>query len=218
MARLEIILRLYLLPYDQQYPVLCFDERPCFLIGNTVEGLDMEPGKVAKEHYAYSKHGSCCVLAAIEPLTGQRFAHVKSQRRKKEFALFMQDLAGHYPHAKRLRIVMDNLNTHGYDAFYEQFDAETAAQLTQKIEFVFTPKCASWLNMIEIEFSALSRMCLSRRIPCMLKLEREVLAFFKERTQKGIKIIWQFTPEIARKKLNRRYAEVNLDNLKYKIT
>lgn len=176
----------------------------------------MEAGKVAKEHYAYSKHGSCCVLAAIEPLTGQRFAHVKKQRRKEEFALFMQDLLKQYPEAKRLRIVMDNLNTHSYGAFYEQFDAQTAAELTQKIEFVFTPKCASWLNMIEIEFSALSRQCLDRRIPCMLKLEREVLAFFKERTKKGIKIIWQFTPQIARQKLNRRYAEVNQVNSKYK--
>lgn len=216
MARLEIILRLYLLPYDPDFPVLCFDERPCFLIGDTVEGLDMKPGEVAKEHYAYAKYGSCSVLAAIEPLTGKRFAHVRNQRRKKEFAYFMHDLIKEYPQAKKLRIVMDNLNTHSYAAFYEHFDAETAAQMTQKIEFVFTPKCASWLNMIEIEFSALSRMCLSRRIPCMLKLQKEVLAFFKDRTKNKIKIDWQFTPKIARKKLNRRYTEVNPANKKYK--
>ena len=215
---MEIILRLYLLAYDPQYPVVCFDERPCFLIGDLVEGLDMEAGKVKKEHYAYEKHGSCCVLAAIEPLTGRRIAHIRKQRRKKEFALFFQDLAQQYPDAKQIKVVLDNLNTHTAAAFYEQFDAETAAELTQKFHFVYTPKCASWLNMIEIEFSALSRMCLNRRIPTMEKLEKEVLTFFKERTQKGIKINWQFTPQIARGKLNRRYAEVNPDNLKYKIT
>lgn len=216
LARLEIILRLYLLPYDKDYPVLCFDERPCFLIGDIIEGLEMEPGKVAKENYAYSKHGSCCVLAAIEPLTGKRLAHVRANRKKREFAIFMKDMVESYPEAKRITVVLDNLNTHGYSAFYEHFDAETAAQLTQKIAFVFTPKCASWLNMIEIEFSALSRQCLNRRIPCMKKLESEVLTFFKERSQKGIKINWQFTQEEARQKLNRRYSEVNQLNSKYK--
>ncbi|WKN46349.1 IS630 family transposase [Tunicatimonas pelagia] len=215
-ARLEIILRLYVLPYDEQYPVICFDERPCFLIGDTVEGLDMQAGQVAKENYAYSKHGSCCVLAAIEPLTGQRFAHIRVKRRKQEFALFMQELVQHYPKAKRLRIVLDNLNTHGYHSFYEVFDAETAALLTQKVEFIFTPKNASWLNMIEIEFSVLSRQCLNRRIPCIKKLEKQVLTFFKERSGKGIKINWQFTQEQARQKLNRRYSEVNASNTKYK--
>jgi len=218
LARLEIILRLYCLPYDEQYPVICFDERPCFLIGDTIEGLDMEPGKVAKENYAYSKHGSCCVLAAIEPLTGKRFAHVRSERKKKQFALFMKVLCKKYPKAKKIKVVLDNLNTHGYSAFYQEFDAELAAELTEKIEFIFTPKSASWLNMIEIEFSALSRQCLNRRIPCMKKLESEVLTFFKERSQKGIKINWQFTQEQAREKLNRRYTEVNKANSKYSKT
>jgi len=196
--------------------VLCFDERPCFLIGDTIEGIDMEPGKVAKENYSYSKHGSCCVLAAIEPLTGKRIVHVREKRRKKEFALFMKFLAEQYPKATEIKVVLDNLNTHEYSAFYEEFDAQKAGDLMDKIKFVKTPKNSSWLNMIEIEFSALSRQCLNRRIPCMKKLESEVLTFFKERTQKGIKINWQFTREIARKKLNRRYSEVNSVNKKYK--
>jgi len=216
LARLEIILRLYLLPYNKEFPVICFDERPCFLIGDTIEGLDMEPGKVAKQNYSYTKHGSCCVLAAIEPLTGKRIAHVRKQRKKKEFALFMKELSNRYPKAKKIKVVLDNLNTHGYSSFYQEFDAEQAAKLTEKIEFIFTPKSASWLNMIEIEFSVLSRQCLNRRIPCMKKLESEVLTFFKERSQKGIKINWQFTQEQARKKLNRRYSEVNPKNKKYK--
>lgn len=216
LARLEIILRLYLLPYDEAYPVLCFDERPCFLIGDIIEGLDMKPGQVAKENYAYSKHGSCSVLAAIEPLTGKRLAHVRERRTKKEFALFIKELAQSYPKAKRIKLVLDNLSTHSYGALYDNFDAETAAELVEKIELVFTPTTASWLNMIEIEFSALSRQCLNRRIPCIKKLESEVLIFFKERSQKGIKINWQFTQQQARHKLNRRYTEVNPDNLKYK--
>lgn len=205
-----------MLAYNEEYPVICFDERPCFLIGDTIEGLEMSPGQVAKQNYSYSKHGSCCVLAAIEPLTGKRVVHVRKKRRKKEFALFCKELVSKYPKAKRLRIVLDNLNTHDYSAFYEEFDAETAAKLTEKIEFIFTPKHSSWLNMIEIEFSALSRQCLNRRIPCMKKLESEVLAFFKERTKKKVKINWQFTQEQARTKLNRRYSKVNSQNQKYK--
>lgn len=216
LARLERILRLYLLPYNELYPLICFDERPCFLIGDTIEGLDMAPGQVAKENYSYSKHGSCCILAAIEPLTGKRVAHVRKERKKKQFALFMKELVEQYPKAEKLRVVLDNLNTHGYSSFYQEFDAETAACLTQKIEFIFTPKSSSWLNMIEIEFSALSRQCLNRRIPCMKELETEVLTYFKERTRKGIKINWQFTQEQARKKLNRRYSKVNSINQKYK--
>lgn len=207
---------MYRLPYDPETPVVCFDERPCFLIGDTVEGLEMEPGKVAKENYSYTKHGSCCVLACIEPKTGRRLAHVRKRRRKKEFAHFMKELAGAYPGTTRIKVVLDNLNTHHKGAFYDEFDAETAARLSEKIEFVPTPTTASWLNMIEIEFSALSRKCLNRRIPCMKKLESEVLTFFKERTLKGIKINWQFTQEMARMKLNRHYSAVNPANAKYK--
>ena len=216
LARLEIILRLYLQPYKEAYPVVCFDERPCFLIGDVVKGLEMKPGQVAKENYSYSKHGSCCVLAAIEPLTGKRLAHVRTKRKKKQFALFMQDLANQYPNAKRIRVVLDNLNTHGYSAFYETFDAQRAAELTQKIEFIFTPKNASWLNMIEIEFSALSRQCLNRRISSINELSKEVFSYFNERSEKGVKITWQFTCQAARKKLNRHYTKVNPLNQKFK--
>lgn len=196
--------------------MVCFDERPCFLIGDTVQGLEMQPGQVAKENYSYSKHGSCCVLAAIEPKTGKRFAHIKAQRRKKEFAIFMKYLCEQYPNAKQIKVVLDNLNTHGYGAFYEEFDAQTAEWMTEKIDFIFTPKNSSWLNMIEIEFSALSRQCLNRRIPCIKELESEVLTYFKERSLLGIKINWQFTQDDARKKLNRRYSVVNPVNQKYK--
>jgi transposase len=213
---MEIILRLYLLPYNASKPVICYDERPCFLIGDRVEGLAMKSGQVAKQNYSYTKHGSCSVLAAIEPKTGKRLAHVRFKRRKIEFAKFMENLANLYPNAEKITVVMDNLNTHDFSAFYEAFDAEKAEALTKRFEFVFTPKSASWLNMIEIEFSALSRQCLNRRIPSIKELSNEVFAYFKERSDKGVKINWQFSCQAARKKLNKHYTKVNTSNQKYK--
>jgi hypothetical protein len=167
---MELILWLYALAYDPLYPVVCFDERPCFLIGDAVEPLAMQSGRVRKEHYAYEKHGSCALLAAIEPLTGNRVAQVHKQRTKKEFTLFFLALAAAYPEAIKIRVVLDNLNTHDVSAFYENLPADEAFALAQRFEFFFTPKSASWLNMIEIEFSALARLCLNRRIPTIEKL------------------------------------------------
>ena len=216
LAQMELILRLYILSYNPDFPILCFDERPCFLIGDIVDGLQIKSGQVAKQHYAYSKHGSCCVLAAIEPKTGRRLAHVRRRRTKREFTKFMQHLAKLYPDAKKIIVIMDNLNTHNFSSFYENLVAQDAADLADRFEFVYTPKSASWLNMIEIEFSALSRQCLNRRIPSMNQLANEVIAYFKERSDLGIKIKWQFSQDDARQKLNRHYSKVNPLNLIYK--
>lgn len=213
---MEMILRLYLLPYNPARPVVCFDERPCFLIGNTVQNLEMKPGQVTKENFEYTKHGSCNVLAAIEPKTGRRFAHVRKRRTKREFAYFMRYLAKQYPNAEKIVVVLDNLNTHTFASFYDFFDAAEAEALVQRFEFRFTPKKASWLNMIEIEFSALARQCLNRRIDNINELATEVFAYFKERTEKAIMIDWQFSIQAARKKLNRHYTKVNPENQKYK--
>ena len=210
------MLTLYSLPYDPDYPVICYDERPCFLIGETVEPLVMHSGRVRKEHYAYEKLGSCALLAAIEPLTGQRLAQVHLQRTKREYTLFCQALAAKYPNAKKIRMVQDNLNTHDPSAFYENLPADEAFALAERFEFYYTPKSASWLNMIEIEFSALSRQCLHRRIPTIEKLEQEILALVTERTAQQIKIDWQFSIQSARSKLNRHYTNVHLDNNKFK--
>ena len=190
----------------------------CFLIGDTVEGIDMKSGNPAKENYAYSKHGSCSILAAIEPKTGQRLAHVRRYRTKKEFAVFMKNLADNYPNAEKIILVLDNLNTHTPNSFYEIFDAQTAESLVQRFEFVYTPKSASWLNMIEIEFSALSRQCLNRRIPAINQLTEEVMQYFKERMDSKTLINWQFSCETARNTLNKHYERVNPVNIKYKIT
>jgi hypothetical protein len=200
------------LPYNPDYPVLCFDERPCFLIGDAVAPLPLQTGKPLREHYAYEKNGSCVLLMAIEPLTAKRIAGVFKQRTKKEFCLFCQELATAYPEAIKIRLVLDNLNTHNTSAFYENLPADQALALAERFEFYYTPKSASWLNMIEIEFSALARRCLNRRIPSMEMLEREVLALIAERERKSIKINWQFSVESARKKLNSHYVVVNDEN------
>lgn len=215
---MEIILRLYLLPYNPLRPVVCYDERPCFLIGNVVEGLEMRPNIPKKEHYAYSKHGSCSILAAIEPKTGQRLAHVRRQRTKQQFTWFMQNLSLTFPNAEKIVVVLDNLNTHTANAFYEVLDAENAEKLANRFQFVYTPKCASWLNMIELEFSALSRQCLNRRISSINELTNEVMHYFKERMNKNVTINWQFSVESARVKLNSHYSEVNPQNIKYQQT
>lgn len=212
---MEKLLWLYSLPFDKRYPVVCFDERPCFLIGDVVEPLSMQSGKVAKQHYEYAKNGSCALLAAIEPLTGKRKAIVYQRRTKKEYAIFLKALAASYPEAVKIRLVQDNLNTHNASSFYENFSAEEAFALSQRFEFYYTPKSASWLNMIEIEFSALVKQCLDRRIPNQEKLSHEIDAIVKERNDKQIKIHWQFCIQAARSKLNSSYRKVNSVNEKY---
>jgi len=215
---MERLLWLYSLPVDARFPVVCFDERPCFLIGDTVSALELKAGSVCKEHYEYKKMGSCALLAAIEPKTGQRVAQVFDQRCKREYALFLRELAAQYPEAEKIRLVQDNLNTHNTSSLYETFPAEEAFALAQRFEFYYTPKKASWLNMIEIEFSAIARQCLHRRIATKAELEREVLSLVKEREEKAIKIEWQFSIASARTKLNRHYEQVHRDNVKYKET
>ena len=215
---MERLLWLYSLPLDARFPVVCFDERPCFLLGDTVTALALKAGSPLKEHYEYAKHGSCALLAAIEPKTGRRLAQVYDQRCKREYALFLKELAARYPEAEKIRLVQDNLNTHNLSSLYETFPAEEAFALAQRFEFYYTPKKASWLNMIEIEFSAIARQCLQRRIATKAELEREVLSLVKERETKGIKIDWQFSIASARTKLNRHYEHVQAENVRYKET
>lgn len=215
---MEHLLGLYAQPHDPHYPVICFDERPCFLIGDEVAPLVMQSERVRKEHYAYEKHGSCALLAAIEPLTGERLALVKEHRTKKEYTEFCQSLVAAWPEAKKIRLVQDNLNTHNASSFYEHLPAGEAFALAQRFDFNYTPKSASWLNMIEIEFSVLSRQCLDRRIPTIEQLEKEVLVLVKERAEKKVKINWQFSIKTARNKLNKHYERVNADNIRYKET
>jgi len=194
--------------------VVCFDERPCFLIGDTLLPRPMRKGEIAKQHYEYEKLGACSLLAAIEPLTGRRLGRVYERRTKREFTQFCQELAAQYTQATTIRVVLDNLNTHNASAFYEHLSAEEAFALAQRFEFIYTPKSASWLNMIECEFSVIARQCLDRRIATIERLRSEVLALLEERSVKAIKIHWQFSIQTARSKFNRHYTRVNPINQK----
>jgi transposase len=218
LAKMEDVLEVYARPYDEQYPMVCFDERPCFLIEDTMAPLPTQEGKIAKEHYGYKKNTSCALLAAIEPLAGKRITQVYEQRTKLEYTQFMQHLSESYPQAKKILVVQDNLNTHQTASFYDHLPADQARALAERFEFHYTPKGASWLNMIEIEFSALSKQCLSRRIATKDSLEQQLKAIIRERNDKGIKINWQFSIQSARTKLNNRYTAVHTMNQKFKQT
>lgn len=174
----------------------------------------MRKGEIAKQHYEYEKLGACVLLTAVEPLTGRRVGQVYQRRTKREFTDFCQQLATMYPDATKIRLVLDNLNTHNASSFYEHLCAEQAFALTQRFEFHYTPKGASWLNMIECEFSVISRQCLDRRIATIERLTSEVLALLEERSVKAIKIHWQFSIQTARSKFNRHYTRVNQANQK----
>lgn len=202
---MENILRLYELPYDPKRPLLCFDERPCQLIGDVLVPLPMTPGKPKREGYQYKRNGVCTVFMAFEPLTGRRFVQVRDRRTKKDYAEFMQWLDAQYPEADKIVLVQDNLNTHNPGSFYQTFVPDAALALAQRFEMHYTPTKASWLNMVEIEFSVLSKQCLDRRIADIETLEREVLAWTQQRNEQRATIRWQFTKEVARDKFKRFY-------------
>ena len=204
---MENILGLYARPYDPKRPLVCFDERPCFLIGDLVVPLPMQSGKPKREDYHYSKHGSCALLMAFEPHTGRRWAKVYARRTAQEYTDFMRQLDKQFPEADAITLVQDNLNTHQGGSFYAHLEPEEAWALSQRFDMHFTPKGASWLNMIEIEFSALSKQCLDRRIPCQKQLEHEVLAWVETRNAKRTTVTWQFSIQTARHKLQRHYQK-----------
>jgi hypothetical protein len=207
---MENILHLYKLPYAPKRPVICFDERPCQLIEDVLVPLPMEPGKTKREDYHYKRNGVCTVFIAFEPLTGQRFVQVRQRRTKKDYAGFMQQLAeSHYPSAERIVLVQDNLNTHSPGSFYEAFRPEEAFALAQRFEMHYTPIKASWLNMVEIELSVLSKQCLDRRIGDIETLEREVLTWARQRSDQQATVQWQFTQVKARDKFKKFYPELS---------
>jgi len=205
---MEDVLSIYERPYDSRYPVICFDERPCQLIGDVLVPVPMKPGKPKREDYHYERNCTCCVLMTVEPLTGKRIVRVTKQKTKKDYTKFMRLVEKKYSKAEKIILVQDNLNTHNPSSFYETFDAREAFELTQRFEMIYTPKKASWLNMVEIDFSALSKQCLNRRIGDISTLTKEVYTWGKERTRLKVKIRWQFTKNKAREKLDRFYNTI----------
>lgn len=206
---MEDILDLYEEPYDPKHPVLCFDERPCQLVDDVVVPISMKPGSPKKEDNEYERKGTCNVFIAVEPLTGWRYVEIREHRKKVDYAEFMDGVSGMYVDAEKIRLVQDNLNTHTYGSFYERFDPEKARSLRNRFEFHYTPKKGSWLNMAEIELSALARQCLDRRIGDTETLKREAKAWEKRRNQKKIKVCWRFTTNDARIKMKRHYLIQN---------
>lgn len=208
--RMEDLLDLYALPYDPQYPVICFDERPCQLLGDTLVPIPMKPGKCYKYDHHYERNGVCCLLIAVEPLTGFRMVQIRHRRTKVDYAEFMKALTElpRYANVKQFRLVQDNLNTHTPGSFYQAFEPDEAWQLKHRFDCHYTPTNGSWLNMAELELSAISRQCLDCRIPTQELLEQEVKACVKERNEKHITITWRFTTSDAREKLKRHYQAV----------
>lgn len=192
---------------------ICFDERPCQLLGDVIAPLPMKEGKPEKEDYEYVRQGTAVVLLAYDLDTGQRYTQVRKQRTKKDYAEFMEWLLKeHYADIDKVELVQDNLNTHRYGSFYDHLPADQARVLAQKLNFHFTPKHGSWLNMAEIEFSVLARECLHRRIDSIEKLKREVLQWTNCRNVKATKIHWSFTVNTARQKMASQYEKVNEAN------
>jgi hypothetical protein len=185
-ANMEMVLDVYKRPYDKRNPVVCMDESPKQLIAETKTPIPASPGQPAKNDYEYKRCGVCNIFMSCEPLAGKRMVKITERKTKKDWACFLEDIAGLYKEAERITLVMDNLNTHTSGSLYETFIPEKAKELWDRFEFVYTPKHGSWLNMAEIELNVLIGQCLDRRIDNIEEVSREVLAWQKHRNNKEI--------------------------------
>jgi hypothetical protein len=208
---MEDVLEVYKLPYDAKRPLLCMDEMPKQLLAETREPLPCRAGKPARQDYEYKRKGVADLFMVFEPLMGKRFVDVTRQRRKVEWATVMKQVSDVlYPQAEKIIVVLDNLNTHTPSAFYETFAPQEARRLVERFEFHFTPKHGSWLNMAEIELSALARQCLDRRLPDLHRLTEEVQAWQQQRNDEVVKVQWQFKTTDARTKLKHLYPQIQV--------
>ena len=205
-AHMEDVLDLYAQPYDPRRPVVCFDETSTQLLADTRPPLPAQPGRPARQDYEYRREGTRNLFLTCEPMAGWRHVQVTERRTMQDFARRMRWLADEaYPEAEVVRVVLDNLNTHRRASLYETFPAEEARRIARRLEFHYTPKHGSWLNMAEIEFSVLSRSCLKQRLSGEEALRREVDALVKERNAARATINWRFNTRDARTKLRRLY-------------
>lgn len=202
---MERVLDVYRRPYNADMPVVCMDETPRQLIRETRTPIPACPGQPERQDYEYERCGVCNVFMASEPLAGTRMTKVTEHKTKVDWAQFLQDIAERYQDAKKITLVMDNLNTHSPGALYQTFPPDQAKTLWDRFEFVYTPKHGSWLNVAEIELNVLISQCLDRRIGNMETLCSEVAAWQARRDQIRAKVNWQFTTENARIKLKRLY-------------
>lgn len=202
---MEKVLEVYKHPYDAKHPVVCMDESPKQLIGETKTPIPMKQGSEAIYDYEYVRHGVCNIFMSNEPLSGKRFVKVTERKTKLDWAIFLEEIALRYTQAEKTTLVMDNLETHKPGALYEAFPAAKAKAIWDRFEFIYTPKHGSWLNMVEIELNVLMGQCLAGRIPDIEKVKVQVEAWQTVRNNKNAKINWQFTAEDARVKLRRLY-------------
>jgi len=204
---MEEVLDLYEEPHDPKRPVVCFDEMPYQMVAEKRTPISARAGCPQRYDYEYKRRGVCNLFMFFEPKASWRHIDIRERRTAHDFAEEMKALVDeHYPKAEKIRVVLDNLNTHTGAALYEAFEPAEARRILRRLEFHYTPKHASWLNQIEIEFSVLSRECLGgRRIPDEGMLQREAAAWEKERNEKGATVDWRFSVEAARTKLERLY-------------
>ena len=205
-ARMEDVLDLYSQYPDPKFPVVCFDESPTQLIGEVREPIPAAPGQPARYDYEYRRNGTANLFVFLDAHKSWRHVKVAEHRAAADFAHCMRDLVDiHYPDADLIRVVLDNLSTHTAGALYETFPAPEAHRVLQRLEFHYTPKHASWLNMVEIEIGVLRSQCLDRRIGERKRLDKEIKAWEKQRNESGARVKWMFTTERARVKLARAY-------------
>ena len=206
---LEDVLDLYVEPEDPRYPQVCFDESPVQLTSETRQPLPAQPGQPVRYDTEYRREGTANLFLFVQPLRGWRHVNVTKQRTKQDFAQQMRLLVDQYfPAAERIRLVVDNLNTHTPASLYSVFAPDEARRITRKLEFHYTPKHGSWLNRAECELAVLAGQCLNRRISTIDTLREEIAAWEGPRNQRQTKIHWQFTNEVARVKLKRLYPSV----------
>lgn len=203
---MEALLDLYAEPPDPTRPVVCFDEHGYALRAERYPEVPPAPGRVRRVDHTYSHAGSCAVAVAFDRYRGWRHVFVSERRTKADFAGWLRELVEvHYPEATTIRLVVDNLNTHTPAALYATFPPEIAHRLARKLEFHYTPKHGSWLNMVEIDLSVLARQCLQRRLPSLEAVATEVAAWEAGRNAAKATVDWRFTTACARHKLSRHY-------------
>jgi len=203
---MEDVIEVYHRPYDPECPVVCADEGGKQLVGDIREPLPVRAGSPAEEDYEYERRGVANLFLAFEPLAGKRVVDVTEHRTAVDFAGFLKHLLDVvYPSARKVVLVTDNLNTHCTGSLYEAFPPAEARRLADRIEWHYTPKHGSWLNMAEIDLAALAKQCLGRRIGSLEELAREVAAWEAERNERAVEARWQFTTAKARIKLHRLY-------------
>lgn len=203
---MEDILDLYAEPYEAAYPVVCFDERPFQMTSETRTSIPAQPGQPERVDYEYQREGTCNLFMFFEPLGNWRHVKVTARRTAHDYAQCLKDLVDlHYPEAHIISIVHDNLNTHTPAALYAAFEPAEARRIINRLEFRYTPKHGSWLNMAEIELSVLVRQCLNRRIATPAAVGRAVAAWARKRNACKATVNWQFTTDDARIKLRTLY-------------